>query len=73
MGRWRTPPILPWRHHLLAEAVEERLPEAVRRGVVRQIYPECGEPCSLGDDILTSWLPALHDGPVGFEILPRNP
>lgn len=52
---------------------QERLPEAVRGGVVRQIYPECGEPCSLGDGVLTSWLPALHDGPVGFEILPRHP
>jgi hypothetical protein len=52
---------------------QERLPEAVRGGVVRQIYPEGGEPCSLGDGVLSPRLPALHDGPVGFEILPRHP
>lgn len=44
------------------------LPAALRKGQCRMIYPEHGDPFPVGR--ITLDLPRLHDGPVGFEIVP---
>lgn len=46
----------------------DQLPESLRGGTIRQIYPEHGEWTKLGDGQMRLELPRLHDGPVGFEI-----
>lgn len=48
----------------------DQLPIGVRSGTIRPIYPETGEWSPLGDGKLEVDLPRLHDGPVGFEIVP---
>jgi len=48
----------------------DELPEELRRGQCRKIYPETGEYFDLGEGLIESDLPPLHHGPVGFEIVP---
>jgi len=47
-----------------------QLPEKLRKGRIRPIYPEADDWRPLGDGILEVNLPRLHDGPVGFEVVP---
>lgn len=47
----------------------DRLPEKLRNGRIRPIYPEAEDWRPLGDGLLEVDLPRLHDGPVGFEIV----
>lgn len=46
----------------------DHLPEAVRSGRLRQIYPEQGDWRPLDDGVLEMNLPGLRFGPLGFEI-----
>ncbi len=48
----------------------DQLPEKLRKGRIRPIYPEPEDWRPLGDATLEVDLPRLHDGPVGFEIVP---
>jgi hypothetical protein len=48
----------------------DHLPEKLKRGRIRPIYPEIEEWHPLGNGDLWIDLPRLHDGPVGFEITP---
>jgi hypothetical protein len=48
----------------------DELPDALRKGRIRRIYPEAGDWSPLGDGSLEVDLPRLHDGPVGLEIVP---
>jgi len=48
----------------------DRLPERLKNGRIRPIYPEIEEWRPLDNGNLLVDLPRLHDGPVGFEIIP---
>jgi len=48
----------------------EALPENLRTGRCRQVYPEAGEFFDLGEGLIEADLPPLHHGPIGFEIVP---
>jgi hypothetical protein len=56
--------------HVTAAIQLDQLPEKLRKGRIRSIYPEAEEWKPLGDGKLEVDLPRLHDGPVGFEIEP---
>lgn len=47
-----------------------RLPKSLQTGKIRRIYPETEEWQTLDDGAIEVELPCLHDGPVGFEIVP---
>ncbi len=49
---------------------KDLLPERLRRGRFRQVYPERGQYSALGEGTLQPHLPPLHYGPLGYEIVP---
>ena len=57
------------KHTVAAKIKGDILPETLRNGRCRQIYPEHGEFFRLGQNPLVVHLPRLVDGPVGFEIV----
>ena len=59
--------------HLTAAISIDELPEGLRQGRIRPLYPETGEWRALGDGKLEIELPRLHDGPIGFEIAGGTP
>lgn len=50
----------------------EDLPAALKQYRLRPLYPDPGDPLPIQRDRLTVRLPRLHDGPLGFEMLPRE-
>lgn len=57
------------RAHISARVELGQLPEALRSGRIRRVYPEAEDWRNLGDGTLEVDLPNLHNGPVGFEIM----
>ena len=57
------------KRHMSVQIQIDKLPEDLRKGKIRPIYPETEEWFSLGDGTIEIDLPRLHDGPLGFEIV----